>query len=323
MTREELKMTGRLTARILACVFTLGLSGFGAANAQEFPTKPITLIVPSSAGGSHDLTARALASVAEKYLGQPLIVELKPGGSGAVGSSLVANAKPDGYTLLFGGPDFNTTPPIMEGRPDFGPEGFVSVCRVNYTPMFLAARAGAPFKTFPELIAWAKTNPGQLKVAGARSTSSALFLKFVGKTTGIDFRPIPFEGGGATLMALLNNSADVTSGVPAAMAPHEKSGKIVFTVTTSKERHKDYPDLPTAKELGFDYEYVFWRSVLAPKGTPRPIVEKLAGMFKKMSEDPDFLKVVGAWGDKANYLGPDEFAAWWREEYRVQAALLN
>jgi tripartite-type tricarboxylate transporter receptor subunit TctC len=314
-------MTAGSIARILACTLLFGFGSFGAAQAQEFPSKPITLIVPSSAGGSHDLTARALSAVAEKYLGQPLIVELKPGGSGAVGSSLVANAKPDGYTLLFGGPDFNTTPPIMEGRPDFGPEGFVSVCRVNFTPMFLAARVGAPYKTFQEMIAWAKANPGQLKVAGARSTSSALFLKFVGKTTKIDFRPIPFEGGGATLMALLNNSADVTSGVPAAMAPHQKSGKIVFLVTTSKERHKDYPDLPTAKELGFDYEYVFWRSVLAPKGTPRPVVEKLAALFKKMSDDPDFLKTVGAWGDRANYLGPDEFAAWWREEFRIQADL--
>jgi tripartite-type tricarboxylate transporter receptor subunit TctC len=316
-------MVGKLIGRVFACALALSLCGAGIVRARDFPTKPITLIVPSSAGGSHDLTARALAIVAEKYLGQPLIVELKPGGSGAVGSSLVANSKSDGYTLLFGGPDFNTTPPIMEGRPDFGPDGFVSVCRVNFTPMFLAARAGAPFKTLPELIAWAKANPGQLKVAGARSTSSALFLKFVGKTTGIDFRPVPFEGGGATMMALLSNSADVTSGVPAAMAPHEKTGKIVFTVTTAKERHKDYPNLPTAKELGFDYEYVFWRSVLAPKGTPRPIVEKLAGMFKKMSDDPDFLKVVGAWGDTANYMGPDEFAAWWREEYRVQAELLK
>jgi tripartite-type tricarboxylate transporter receptor subunit TctC len=304
-------------------VAILGVVGALSAFAQDFPTKPVTLIVPSSAGGSHDLTARALATVAEKHLGQPLIVELKPGGSGSVGSSLVANAKPDGYTLLFGGPDFNTTPPIMEGKPDFGPDGFTTVCRVNFTPMFVAARAGAPFQTFQEMIAWAKANPGQLKVAGARSTSSALFLKFVGKSTGIEFRPIPFEGGGATLMALLSNSADVTSGVPAAMAPHEKSGKLRFLVTTAQERHRDFPNVPTAKELGFDYEYVFWRAVLAPKGTPRPIVEKLAAAFKSMSEDPDFLKVVAAWGDRANYLGPDEFASWWREEYRVQADLLK
>lgn len=303
----------------LAVVVSVGLTTAGQA--QNFPSKPITLIVPSSAGGSHDLTARALAAVAEKYLGQPLIVELKPGGSGAIGSSLVASAKPDGYTLLFGGPDFNTTPPIMEKRPDFGPDGFTTVCRVNYTPMFLAARAEAPFKTFPDMIAWSKAHPGTLKNAGARNTSGALFLSFVAKTTGIQFRAVPFEGGGQAMMALLNNSADVAPGVPAALAPHEKAGKMVFLVATSKERHKDYPNLPTAKELGFDYEYVFWRSVLAPKGTPRPIVEKLAALFKKMSEDPEFLKAVGTWGDTANYLGPDEFAAWWRNEYRVQEAL--
>jgi tripartite-type tricarboxylate transporter receptor subunit TctC len=310
------------TSAILAGAAALTLLAAGAG-AQDFPSKPVTLVVPSSAGGSHDLTARALATVAEKHLGQPLIVEVKPGGTGAVGSSIVANAKPDGYTLLFGGPDFNTTPPIMENREDFGPNGFQPVCRVNYTPMILAIRAGAPFKTFPELIEWAKANPGQLKVAGARSTSGALFLKFVGKTTGIDFRAIPFEGGGATMMALLSNSADVAPGVPAALGPHEKAGKMIFSVVTAPERHKNYPNVPTAKELGFDYEYVFWRSILAPKNTPRAIVDKMAGLCKAMAEDPDFLKVVGAWGDSANYLGPDEFHAWWRNEYKTQKELLD
>jgi tripartite-type tricarboxylate transporter receptor subunit TctC len=315
-------MKPRKTLAILAGA-TLALLATAAANAQDFPNKPITLVVPSSAGGSHDLTARALATVAEKHLGQPLIVEVKPGGTGAVGSSIVANAKPDGYTLLFGGPDFNTTPPIMEKRDDFGPKGFKTVCRVNYTPMILAIRAGAPFKTFPELIEWAKAHPGELKVAGSRSTSGALFLKFVGKTTGITFRAIPFEGGGQTMMALLSNSADVAPGVPAALGPHEKAGKMVFSVVTAPERHKSYPNVPTAKELGFDYEYVFWRSILAPKDTPDAIVEKLAGLCKEMAEDPDFLKVVGAWGDGANYLGPKEFRAWWENEYRTQKELLD
>lgn len=316
-------MLKTLIATLFSGAALVGFHGAGAAADETFPNKPITLVVPSSAGGSHDLTARALSSIAEKHLGQPLIVELKPGGTGAVGSSIVASAKPDGYTLLFGGPDFNTTPPIMTGKDDFGPDGFAPVCRVNYTPMVFATRPDLPFKTFPELLDWAEANPGELSVAGARTTSGALFLTFVNKTRDIDFKAVPFEGGGATMMALLGGNVHVTTGVPAALAPHEAAGKMIFLVFTANERHKDYPDVPTARELGFDYEYVFWRSILAPKDTPPEIIEKMAGLCKEMAEDPDFLKIVGEWGDQANYLGPQEFHDWWRQEYEVQRELIS
>src|SRR5690606_33121917 len=107
------------------------------------------------------------------------------------------------------------------------------------------------------------------------------------------------------------------------LAPHETAGKIKFTAITASSRHKNYPDVPTAKELGFDYEYVFWRGVLAPKDTPRPIVDKLAAAFKRMSEDPAVVSQLNEWGDSTNYLGPDEFAAWWRAEYENQKKLAD
>jgi len=305
----------------IASLLALATAFMTAAEAQDFPIKPITLIVPTAPGGSHDLTARALAAVAEKYLGQPVIVELKPGGSGAIGSNLVAGAKPDGYTLLFGGPAFNTTPPALDNKPELGPDGFATVCRINYTPMILAFRTGAPFKTFPEMLEWAKQNEGQLKVAGGRGSGADMFLRYVGQRTGLRFRSIPYEGGGSVLMALLGGNADVAAGVPAALAPHEKAGKIVFATITASERHKNYPDLPTAKEFGFDYEYVFWRGVLAPKGTPRPIIDKLAAAFKRMAEDPEVTTKLNEWGDTVNYLGPDEFSKWWRAEYEFQKQL--
>lgn len=293
------------------------------ASAQSFPTKPITLVVPTAPGGSHDLTARALATVGEKYLGQPVLVELKPGGSGAVGSSFVANAAPDGHTLLFGGPAFNTSPPALENRPALGPDGFTAVARVNFTPLIVAIRADTPYKTFPELIEWAKAHPGQLKAAGGRGSGTDFFLRFVAQKTGITFRSIPYDGGGAVMNAILGGHADVSSGVPAALGPHEKAGKLWFATITADERHKNYPNLPTAKEFGIDYTYVFWRGVLAPKGTPRPIVEKLADAFRKMAEDPAVRPVLQGWGDDVNYLGPDDFAKWWRQEYEAQRELVK
>jgi tripartite-type tricarboxylate transporter receptor subunit TctC len=313
-----------LKKSILAAVAALVIQALPSHSlAENFPSRPITLVVPTAPGGSHDLTARALATVAEKYLGQPVLVELKPGGNGAVGSNFVANAAPDGYTLLFGGPAFNTTPPLLENRPNLGPDGFATVARINFTPQIIAARVNTPYKTFSELLAWAKANPGQLKAAGGRGSGIELFLRFVAAKTGITFRSIPYDGGGAVLNAILGGHADVASGVPAALAPHEKAGKIWFAVITADERSRLYPNVPTAKESGIDYTYVFWRGVLAPKGTPRPIIDKLADAFHKMAQDPAVRSVLEGWGDGVDYLGPDEFGKWWRAEYDFQRDLLK
>ena len=128
-------------------LLTLSLAGYSVVQAQEFPTKPITLINPMGAGGSHDLTMRAVTSVANDYLGQPMIVQIKSGGGGAIGCELVAKAAPDGYTLLIGGPGWNTTLPAVEGRSK-GPDDLIAVCRINYSANNLVARPDAPFKTF-------------------------------------------------------------------------------------------------------------------------------------------------------------------------------
>ena len=142
-------------------VFFCAAGVMAAEKGKEFPTKPVTLIIPVGAGGSHDLTARAVTSVAINYLGQPIIIQLKPGGGGAIGSEQVAKAAPDGYTLLFGGMGWSSTLPAVEGRSK-GPDDLMAVCRINYSPTILVARADAPFKTLKEMIDYAKANPEKL-----------------------------------------------------------------------------------------------------------------------------------------------------------------
>ena len=148
------------------------LAAASPAPAQEFPTKPVELVLPFGPGGSHDLTARAVSSVAHQYLGQPLLVVLKPGGGGAVGSQQVIRAKPDGYTLLFGGTGPNTIFPLVQKAP-IGPDQFVPVARINHSPAVFAVRSDAPWKTFREVIEHAKKNPWSSSSSARTASTTA------------------------------------------------------------------------------------------------------------------------------------------------------
>ena len=162
-------MLGLKKAVLFASLVIL-ISG-AVATAQEFPTKPIELVIPYAAGGSHDLTARALASVAHQYLGQPMLVMLKPGGGGAVGSQAVIRAKPDGYTLMLGGSGPNTIFALVQKAP-IGPDHFTSIARINYSPAIFSVRAEAPWKTFRELLDDAKAHPGKITYASPGAGTS-------------------------------------------------------------------------------------------------------------------------------------------------------
>lgn len=316
-------MCRQLRREGLVGVILLMLLFFGSpiVQAQDYPTKPVTLVIPVGAGGSHDLTARAVTSVAVDYLGQPIIIQLKPGGGGAIGSEFVAKTAPDGYTLLFGGPGWSTTLPAVEGRSK-GPDDLVAVCRINYSPTIIVARADAPYKNFKEMVEWAKANPGKLIFASTGPWGQAdLSWKQIVRYTGITTKTVPYDGGGPAVLALLGGHADVNGGLTATLLPHIKAGKFRALVVMDHKREKDLPDTPTAKEEGVEVVNLMWRGVLAPKGTPRPIIEKLAAAFKKMTEDKTVLAMIKQFGDEIHYLGPDEFTKVWREEYEAHKEL--
>jgi tripartite-type tricarboxylate transporter receptor subunit TctC len=297
-------------------VFVLSLGGLPwVGSAQEFPTKPITLINPMGAGGSHDLTARAVTSYANDFLGQPIIIQIKSGGGGAIGSDFVSKAAPDGYTLLLGGPGWNSTLPAVEGRSK-GPDDLIPVCRLNYSANNLVARADAPFKTLPEMIAWAKANPGKLLYGHSGPWGAAdVPWKEVMHKTGITSKVIPYDGGGPCLIAILGGHIDVTCNFAAQALPQVKAGKMRMLAVLDNKRNPEFPDVPTAQEQGVDVVYLMWRGILAPKGTPRPVVEKLAAAFKQMVESKSVVNMLKNFGDVPNFLGPDEFAKVWRAEY--------
>ena len=290
-------------------------------HAQEFPTKPITLIIPFGPGGASDLTARAFVGAAPEYLGQPIIIQLKPVGGGAIASDIVAKATPDGYTLLMGGPGPNTTLPAIEGR-SRGPDDLAAVCRVNYLAMLTLVQAKAPYKTFKELIQYAKAHPGQLKFGHAGIWGGPdLLWKQIQMKTGITAKIIPYDGGAEALVALLGGHIDLSCLAPTQSTPHIKAGKLLALSISDARRDPDLPDVPTLQEEGVDIINLLWKGIMAPKATPRPVIDKLASAFKKMFEDPSSKAIIKKLGDDFHYLGPDELTKFWREEYEAHKEL--
>ncbi len=316
-------MLRRLRNGGYAALLVLMVLGVGSqsADAQEFPAKPVTLIIPFGAGGASDLTARAFVGAAHDYLGQPVIIQLKPGGGGAIASDIVAKAAPDGYTLLMGGPGPNTTLPAIEGR-SRGPDDLAAVCRINYNAMLTLVPANAPYKTMQEFIQYAKANPGKLKFGHTGIWGGPdLLWKSIQLKAGVSAKIIPYDGGAEALIGLLGGHIDVACLFPTQSTPHIKSGKIRALAVSDSKRDPDFPDVPTLQETGIDVVSVVWKGILAPKATPRPVIDRLALAFKKMSEDKSSLAMIRQLGDSFHYLGPDDLAKFWREEYEAHKEL--
>jgi len=289
--------------------------------AKEYPAKPVTLVVPSGPGSATDILMRAVTSVAADYLGQPIIVKLVPGGGGAIGCELAAKASPDGYTLLAGSSAWSTGLPAIEGRSK-GPDDFVAVCRINYSPTILIARPDAPFKTFKQMMDWIRANPGKMTASNPGPwTPPDVVWKYLMKVTGTSFKIVPFQGGGEATVALLGGHVDAGTAIPSMAMPYKGTGKMSFLLFLDEKRHPDFPDVPTSAEENLDKGVNMlgcaWRGILVPKGTPAPVVDSLAMAFKKMTEDKSVQSILQKSGEKIYYLGPEEFRKVWESEYEA------
>jgi tripartite-type tricarboxylate transporter receptor subunit TctC len=313
--RRGLRLIGPAT-RLLVIVATLVLGGGPRrATADEFPARPITLVIPFGPGGASDLTARAFVGLAPEILGQSIVIQLRPGGGGAIGSELVARAKPDGYTLLLGHTNCNSILPAIEGR-SRGPDDLEPVARINTSGSVFLVRPDAPFRTLPDLIAWAKANPGQLIVASTGVGSAVDFTwKQMARTFDLKLRVVSHDGGGEALVSLLGGHVHAALLALPQSLPHIRAGTLRGLAYAGARRHPDLPDLPTSTEQGFDRGLTVFKGVMAPPGTPRPVVETLARGFRRMLEAPQVIEGIRRLGDEVEYLGPDDFARFWRADF--------
>jgi tripartite-type tricarboxylate transporter receptor subunit TctC len=292
--------------------------GYSTLQAQQFPTKPINVIVASAPGGQAEMMARTLAPLSDAIFGQPMLVQPRPGGGGAVGTELVYSAKPDGHTLSVGKANWSSILPAIEGR-SRGPEDMEAICRINSSYTFYFVLASSPFKTIKDMISYAKANPATLSFGNSGVWSLVdLEWRWLEMKAGITTRNVNYTGGGESILGLLGGHVQVAAFSPGAGLPYVRAGKIRPLAFIGPKRHPDTPNVPTMIEEGYDDGLDGnWQGFLAPKGTPRPIIEKLAAGFKKMTENPQAIAGFQKLGEEFGYMGPDEFAKYWRKDYQI------
>lgn len=270
----------------IATISTFSVSGSALAE-TDFPTKPITVIVPYGAGGGTDTTGRFLAKEAEKHLSQPIAVINRSGASGTVGTAEAAAAKADGYTLYFGASDALVTTPHSLKVP-YTVEHFRGIVGVSYAPSSIAVRTDSPWETIDDLLAEAGTDTvvdrGHSGVGGVHHTLlKSLFLE-----TGIKFRDVPFQGGSKAIAALRGGHVDLIGGTPGAMAASVEAGEMRVLALSSEERLDAFPGVPTFKEKGLDIVATVEWYLLAPSDTPDEVVEVLEEAFLKAASSDEF-----------------------------------
>jgi len=278
----------------------------GTVLGATYPKKPITMIIPLGAGGSHDLNARVFTSVIPEYLGQAIVVKLMPGAGGQTGTAAAVRAKPDGYTLIFTHNYIDQLQPLVEKLPYDTTKALRTVWALNYGPPVFFSRSDKPWKSLDELLDHGKKNPGKLQFAhtgkwGAGFTPGALVLT----KAGVDAQFIPYKGGGPALQAILAGDGDFSVGFPAQTLPLYRAGKLRLFAISAEKRLKEAPDVPTLKELGYT-SGVMYRIIMAPRKTPDDRVKVLREAFRKLYEDKTFKNLMAKLGENMEYMdGPD------------------
>jgi tripartite-type tricarboxylate transporter receptor subunit TctC len=275
----------------LAAVAASLALGAGQAGAQTYPAKPVSLVVPFSAGGPTDVVARTLAAAMTKTLGQSVVVENKTGAGGTVAPAYVAKAAPDGYTFLIHHNGMATAPALYRKLAYNPLTDFEYVSQVVDVPMTLLARKDLPAKNLPELMAYVKSNSGKLNLANAGlGAVSHLCGMLFQKALGTELTTVPFQGTAPALNALLGGQVDILCDQTTQTTQHIKAGTVKLYGVTTKQRIKALPDAPTMDEGGLkDFEVIVWHGVYAPKGTPAAVVQKFGDAMRAALKDPAFV----------------------------------
>jgi tripartite-type tricarboxylate transporter receptor subunit TctC len=292
-------------ALILGVAASLPLAS--AAVAQEYPNKPVTLIVPWPAGGATDIAMRAIADAAAKHLGQPILIDNKAGGSGTVGpATMVASAKPDGYTI-------SQIPitvfrlPLMQQTTWDAEKDFSYIVHLTGYTFGVTTNADSPFKKWQDVIDYAKANPGKVTYAtpGA-ATSLHIGMEQIAAKSGVKFTQVPFKGNAESNAAVLGNhtmlQADGTG-----WRPLVDSGKLRLLMIWTAQRSKNWPDVPTMQELGYPFVFDSPFGIAGPKGMDPKAVAKLHDAFKKAIEEPALLETLAKYDMVANYKSTEDY----------------
>jgi len=301
---------------LAAAALSLAVLAPSPLHAQDYPSRPVKVVVPFSPGGAVDGPMRVIAQELSKRLGQQVIVENKPGAGATIGSELVAKAAPDGYTLLLAS-QTNAISATLYPRLAFDPiEDFVPICLIGREPGVLVVHPALPVKTFQEFVAYVKARPGEVDYASSGNGSGQhLFAALLASMTGLKMNHIPYKGSGQATTDLLGGQVPVSIPGTAGMVGHIKAGKLRALAVTGARRSPQLPDVPTVMESGVPgYEAYVWMGLLAPKGTPAPIVEKVHRDLLQALATPEVKAYMATAGIEIVGSTPAEFGRFFRAE---------
>ena len=315
-------MTNRRTVLALAAA-TAALAPLGSALAQAYPNKPITMIVPWPAGGSTDRHLRTLAEIASKHLGQNIIVENKPGAGGTLGPGQMAlTAKPDGYTIAQFPMGMLRIPHMQKTQ--WNPlTDFSYIIGVSGYTFGFTVKADSPYKTFNDYIEAARKNPGKVDYGSTGiGTSPHLLMEEVAANAKVNLVHVPYKGNADLQQALLGGHVQAQSDATG-WDKFVDGGQMRLLVTFGDKRTKRWPDVPTAKDLGYGVVSSSPYGLVGPKGMDPAIVKTLHDAFKKAMDDPKHLEVLGQLNQELWYRNGDEYLQWAKETYAKDKALIE
>jgi tripartite-type tricarboxylate transporter receptor subunit TctC len=313
------RLIARLSAGLLAAAFA------APALAQSYPAKPVRIVVPYPPGGPNDIVARTVGQKLSEQLGQPVIVDNKPGASGNIGAESVAKSPPDGYTLLLLTTGHTINPSLY---PKLGydlEKDLAPVTQLTAGPMVVVANPSLPAKNIKELISLAKAKPGSLNFGSAGNGSSThLAPELFSSMAGIKMNHIPYKGSAPALTDLMAGQIQVAFDFMISAMPHVKSGKIKALAVTSTIRSPAAPDLPTVAESGVPgFEVIGWNGLVVPARTPKDAVAKLNAELKKALDQPDTKERFAAQGFSATWTTPEKFGAYIESEHAKWAKVVK
>ena len=290
---------------------------------ETYPSKPIQIIVPWGAGGRTDLNARMFASVAPKYLGQPVIVINMAGGGSIIGGEFVATADPDGYTLIAITPGTNVFP-VVFGQAPYQTFDFEPIGQIGSSTMAIASNPDNPWDDVEGLIEYARANPGEVTYGCVALKAPQLgFLRWA-DAAGLEFKHVPVGNDAEAVESALGGHIDIamTSSV-ATITSHVGAGNLVPLMVFAEERDGSLPDTPTAVEIGYDVVASPFTGIAAPKGLPADVLATLRDAFDAIMVDPDFLVVMGRIGESTSPKSAEEFRAVWQNDIDGYTAIVE
>ena len=290
---------------------------------SDYPSRPVSMVVPFPPGGVADITARPLAEAMGRILKQTVVVENKAGAGGGVGMAFVAKAKPDGYTVLLALSSVSIIPEadkVLGRDPMYQLDQLVPIARFTADPTVLAVRADAPWKTANEFLEAAKKDPGSIPYGSSGNYGTMhVPMEMLGASAGAKMLHVPFTGAGPAVVALLGGQVQALSTGPSSVMGHVKGGKVRVLASWGESRHPALPDVPTLKELGYDAQFSQWTGLFVPAGTPDAVVAKLREAARAAVSDETVKTALARVETPIQYLDQPQFKSFWDADARKLA----